>query len=44
MVEDWDGEGEGAGSLQPVYLRVMCEFEDELVDDAIDADCSTDEL
>ena len=29
---------------QPVYDRIMCEFEDELIDHAIDADCTADKL
>lgn len=32
------------GSSQPVELTVMREFEDELVDHAVDAYCSTDKL
>jgi hypothetical protein len=35
---------EGAGSLQPIKLPIVCELEDELVNHAIDANCPTDKF
>lgn len=38
------GSGSREWNTQPVEFPVMCELEDEFVDHAINADCSTYEL